>query len=265
MHSQPTVPSVKPRTHSYGTKRKSLGARKKSFTELDLTADDRSFIRVLSDNSNDSNDDDDPPILWPAFAAWEVVPTGLGDVNALYFMDKPSKYFTHLMEILHLVDRKDLFKLYGMVYGAGVLADQQAMDTPYPLSAQLMKKMLKHKLEVEIDGIGNDMTYAEQLILFIKNRLLLVLLQHDTDADFLVANSKFMKVAFGVGFKDDCCSILWYVVPTGRVKVPAGRYVVPTGKDNVTVSAGRTKVIPAGSTILVLVVLCLLRVDSKVS
>ncbi|GJX69708.1 putative ribonuclease H-like domain-containing protein [Tanacetum coccineum] len=38
-----------------------------------------------------------------------------------------------------------------------------------------------------------------------------------------------------------------YVVPTGRVKVPAGRYVVPTGKDNVIVSAGRSKVIPAGS------------------
>ncbi|GJS23046.1 hypothetical protein Tco_0451678 [Tanacetum coccineum] len=43
-----------------------------------------------------------------------------------------------------------------------------------------------------------------------------------------------------------------YVVPTGRVKVPAGRYVVPTGKDNVIVSTGRTKVIPAGRTILVL-------------
>ncbi|GJS00055.1 putative ribonuclease H-like domain-containing protein [Tanacetum coccineum] len=43
-----------------------------------------------------------------------------------------------------------------------------------------------------------------------------------------------------------------YVVPTGRVKVPAGRYVVPTGKDNVIVSAGRTKVILAGRTILVL-------------
>ncbi|GJZ66224.1 hypothetical protein Tco_0622920 [Tanacetum coccineum] len=54
-----------------------------------------------------------------------------------------------------------------------------------------------------------------------------------------------------------------YVVPTGRVKVPAGRYVVPTGKDMFIVSAGRTKVIPDGSTILVLVVLCLLRVDSK--
>ncbi|GJZ27861.1 hypothetical protein Tco_0572508 [Tanacetum coccineum] len=56
-----------------------------------------------------------------------------------------------------------------------------------------------------------------------------------------------------------------YVVPTGRVKVLAGRYVVPTGKDNVIVSAGRSKVIPAGRTILVLVVLCLLRVDSIVS
>ncbi|GJT75041.1 hypothetical protein Tco_1041766, partial [Tanacetum coccineum] len=56
-----------------------------------------------------------------------------------------------------------------------------------------------------------------------------------------------------------------YVVPTGRVKVPAGRYVVPTGKDNVIVSAGRSKVIPASRTILVLVVLCLLRVDSIVS
>ncbi|GKF93572.1 hypothetical protein Tco_0283272, partial [Tanacetum coccineum] len=37
-----------------------------------------------------------------------------------------------------------------------------------------------------------------------------------------------------------------YVVPTGRVKISAGRYVVPTGKDNVIVSAGRSKVIPAG-------------------
>ncbi|GKG39007.1 hypothetical protein Tco_0460719, partial [Tanacetum coccineum] len=52
-----------------------------------------------------------------------------------------------------------------------------------------------------------------------------------------------------------------YIVPTGRVKVLAGSYVIPTGKDNVIVSAGRTKVIPAGSTILVLVVLFLLVVQ----
>ncbi|GJV08256.1 hypothetical protein Tco_1345912 [Tanacetum coccineum] len=54
-----------------------------------------------------------------------------------------------------------------------------------------------------------------------------------------------------------------YVVPTGRVKVPAGRYVVPTGKDNVIVSTGRTKVIPAGRTILVLELSEILRVSES--
>ncbi|GKA54980.1 hypothetical protein Tco_0753929 [Tanacetum coccineum] len=53
-----------------------------------------------------------------------------------------------------------------------------------------------------------------------------------------------------------------YVVPTGRVKVPAGRYVVPTGKDNVIVSASRSKVIPAGRTILVLEVIILISLAS---
>ncbi|GJW52595.1 hypothetical protein Tco_0096680 [Tanacetum coccineum] len=45
------------------------------------------------------------------------------------------------------------------------------VDTLYPLSVSLMKKMLKHKLEVEVDGVGNDMTYVVQLIQFIKNQL----------------------------------------------------------------------------------------------
>ncbi|GJY18110.1 hypothetical protein Tco_0389601 [Tanacetum coccineum] len=36
---------------------------------------------------------------------------------------------------------------------------------------------------------------------------------------------------------EDLSRNLKYVVPTGRVKVPAGRYVVPTGKDNVIVNA----------------------------
>ncbi|GKC68185.1 hypothetical protein Tco_1100783 [Tanacetum coccineum] len=209
--------------HTYGTRRKSLRTRKKSSTALDLDADDRSFIRVLSD------DDDDPVIFWSTFATWEVVPTPLGDINALYMMDRSSKYFTHLREILHLVDRQDLLKLYGMVVkyyedhplaGAGMMlwgdlqvlfeshegghgslvwSDQQQWhirswrlfpfsnvhvletisgkvvymfaDGSYPLSVQLMKKMLKHKLEIEIDGVGNDMTYAEQLIQFIKNQI----------------------------------------------------------------------------------------------
>ncbi|GJZ64729.1 hypothetical protein Tco_0621150 [Tanacetum coccineum] len=50
--------------------------------------------------------------------------------------------------LFDLIDRRIWSKLYG--YG----------DTLYPLSVLLMKKMLKHKLEVEVDGVGNDMTHA---------------------------------------------------------------------------------------------------------
>ncbi|GJX98747.1 hypothetical protein Tco_0355766 [Tanacetum coccineum] len=210
---------------TYSTRRKSLAPRKMPSSEVDLTAPDKSFIHVLSDDS--AGNANSP--FWHAFAAWEIVPTGLGDVNALYFTDKSTKFFTHLREILHLLDRQDLSKLYGMVVkhyevnpiaGNGLLLwgdlyvlfdstsggssvevwnDQQEWviyrwklfpfsgvhvletfagkilymfaDTPYPLSVSLMKKMLKHKLEVEIDGVGNDMTYDVQLIQFIKNQL----------------------------------------------------------------------------------------------
>ncbi|GJV09021.1 putative reverse transcriptase domain-containing protein [Tanacetum coccineum] len=114
--------------------------------------------------------------------------------------------------------------------------------------------MLDHQLEI---------TTAVQLIAFLKKQIADSRRPkvHDClrlDVDCLVADSTHMKVVFGVGFKtiavpsSDIVTTSRYVVPTGRVKVPAGRYVVPTGKDNVIVSAGRTKVIPAGSTILVL-------------
>ncbi|GJR29967.1 hypothetical protein Tco_1106199 [Tanacetum coccineum] len=234
----PVSRSSGPRTRSqssdagiktYSTRRKSLATRQMPSSEVDLNAPDTSFIKVLSDDDSDDSADDSDPLFWHAFAAWEVIPTGLGDVNALYFTDKSSKYFTYLREILPLIDRQDLSKLYGMVVkhyevhplaGNGMILwgdlhvlfesttggssvevwnDQQEWvihswklfpfsgvhvletftgkilymfaDTPYPLSASLMKKMLKHKLEVEIDGIGNDMTYAVQLIQFIKNQL----------------------------------------------------------------------------------------------
>ncbi|GJR18574.1 hypothetical protein Tco_0967101 [Tanacetum coccineum] len=68
----------------------------------------------------------------------------------------------------------DLHVLFESTTGGSsveVWNDQQewVIHTPFSFSASLMKKMLKHKLEVEIDGIGNDMTYAVQLIQFIKN------------------------------------------------------------------------------------------------
>ncbi|GJS53670.1 putative ribonuclease H-like domain-containing protein [Tanacetum coccineum] len=161
----------------------------------------------------------------------------------------------------------------------GGLVIHMFVDKKYPLSVNLIERMLDHQLEICQDTVGNELTTAVQLIAFLKKQIADSRRPkvHDCpcfDADFLVADSKFIKVAFGDSFKmllfnPLVCSTYVtssrYVVPTGRVKVPAGRYVVPTGKDNVIVSAGRTKVIPAGSTILVLVVLCLLRVDSIVS
>ncbi|GJZ72744.1 hypothetical protein Tco_0636890 [Tanacetum coccineum] len=44
-------------------------------------------------------------------------------------------------------------------------------DVSYPLSVKLMERMLTHKLEIEKDVVGNNMTTAEQLIPFIKNQL----------------------------------------------------------------------------------------------
>ncbi|GJZ59982.1 hypothetical protein Tco_0615798 [Tanacetum coccineum] len=120
----PVVRTSGPRTRSqsldvdiktYSTRRKSLAPRKMPSSEVDLNAPDKSFIHVLSDDDSDDSARDTNPPFWHAFAAWEIVPTGLGDVNALYFTDKSTKFFTHLREILHLLDRQDLSKLYGMV------------------------------------------------------------------------------------------------------------------------------------------------------
>ncbi|GJZ52972.1 hypothetical protein Tco_0607857 [Tanacetum coccineum] len=210
----PVVSSPK----SSGTRRKSLGRNrltkpKSILKELDLDADDKRFIKVL----------------WSALSGWEVISTPLGEINALYGSDHSTKHFTTLREILHMVDRQDLLKLYGMVVtyyenhlvaSAGlmlwgdlqVLIDSQEggkgsfvwnhqslwqirswrlytlsnvhvletisgevlymfADVSYPLSVKLMERMLKHKLEIAKDVVGNDMTTAEQLIRFIKNQL----------------------------------------------------------------------------------------------
>ncbi|GKA76640.1 reverse transcriptase domain-containing protein, partial [Tanacetum coccineum] len=74
------------------------------------------------------------------------------------------------------------------------------------------------------------------------------------DADFLVADSKFMKVAFGVGFKMLLFNPLVFSTKdlSRNLKLTVSNSSLgedfPTGKDNVIVSTGRTKVIPAGRT-----------------
>nr|GEZ63977.1 aminoacyl-tRNA synthetase, class 1a, anticodon-binding [Tanacetum cinerariifolium] len=214
------------------TKRKSLGRKhihkpKSTLLKLDLDADAQTFIKVVV--NEDSDDEDSNVEVWSVVVGWEVLPTPLGEINALYRIDGSTKHFTPLRQILHMVDRQDLVKLYGLVVhyyenhpvaGTGlilwddlqVLFDSQAgemgscvwqhqnlweirswrlytlsnvhvletvsgevlsmfTNVTYPLSVKLMERMLMHKLEIDLDVVGNDMTTAEQLIQFIKNQL----------------------------------------------------------------------------------------------
>ncbi|GJS73798.1 hypothetical protein Tco_0706639 [Tanacetum coccineum] len=267
---------------TYSTRRKSLGSRKMSSSEVDLNAADTFFIKVLCDDDSDDSDGDTNPHYWHAFAAWEIVPTGLGDVNALYFTDKSSKYFTHLREILHLLDRQDLSKLYGMVVkhyeakpiaGAGMMLRGRSPYTPYPLLASTMKKMLKHKLEVEITVASPEQTATGK---DTSNPFMAVMtcqksyssstyydscsesgkwFQSSMDLTLsgpcFVADSTYLKVAFGVGFKMLLFNPLVFSTKdlSRNLKLTASNSSLgedfPTGKDNSIVSTGSTKVIPA--------------------
>nr|GEV30766.1 hypothetical protein [Tanacetum cinerariifolium] len=66
------------------------------------------FLKVVV---NEDSDDE----VWSAVVGWEVLPTLLGAINALYRIDGSTKHFATLRQILHLVDRRDLMKLYGLV------------------------------------------------------------------------------------------------------------------------------------------------------
>nr|GEZ52081.1 putative reverse transcriptase domain-containing protein [Tanacetum cinerariifolium] len=108
----PVVSSLK----SSGTRRKSLGRNrltklKSNLKELDLDADDQTFIKVVSNKDTE----DEAPLLWSALVGWEVIITPLGHINSLYRIDRSTVYFTTLREILYMVDRHDLLTLYGLV------------------------------------------------------------------------------------------------------------------------------------------------------
>nr|GEV57511.1 hypothetical protein [Tanacetum cinerariifolium] len=101
---------------SSSTRRKSLARKrltkpKSTFQELDLDADAQTFIKVVSTEDSD----DEAPLVWSALVGWEVILTPPGYINALYRIDQSTKHFTTLRQILHMVDRQDLVKFYGLV------------------------------------------------------------------------------------------------------------------------------------------------------
>ncbi|GJW70692.1 hypothetical protein Tco_0127609 [Tanacetum coccineum] len=103
---QQTASSLK----KVGTKKKLLG-RKGVHTsqstipieEGDPDAEHKLCIKYASDE--DSASDCDTPVHLYAVVDWELLPTGLGLINAIYRLDNSRKYFTSLREILHLVTR----------------------------------------------------------------------------------------------------------------------------------------------------------------
>ncbi|GJX15792.1 hypothetical protein Tco_0216624 [Tanacetum coccineum] len=103
-----------------GTRKKRLGSKGVHTSrstipieEGDPEAEHKVCIKYASDA--DSASDDDTPVNLYAVVDWELLPTGLGSINAFYRLDNSRKYFTSLREILHLVTRADLMTIYGRV------------------------------------------------------------------------------------------------------------------------------------------------------
>ncbi|GKC46345.1 hypothetical protein Tco_1064067, partial [Tanacetum coccineum] len=167
-----TTPYEAPKPKNRLTKPKSI------LKELDLDADDKTFIKFVSDEDST----DEAPILWSALVGWEVISTPLGEINALYRSDQSTKHFTTLREILHLVlidsqeggkgsfvwNNQHLWQIKS--WRLYTLSNVHVLETvsrevlymfayvSYPLSVKLMERMLKHKMEIDKDVVGNDMT-----------------------------------------------------------------------------------------------------------
>nr|GEV03035.1 hypothetical protein [Tanacetum cinerariifolium] len=180
---------------SSGTKKKSLGRKrltkpKSTLQELDLDSDAQTFIKVIS---NEDSDDEAPPV-WSALVGWEdlvklyglvvkyyetcpVAVVGLilwGDLQVLFESHEGGKGSV-VWQNQHLWDIQSwrLYTLSNFYILETVPGEVLYMfaDVSYHLSEKLMEKMLTHKLEIDKDGVGNDMTTAEQLIQLIKNQL----------------------------------------------------------------------------------------------
>ncbi|GKE82956.1 hypothetical protein Tco_1552956, partial [Tanacetum coccineum] len=134
--SQPTIPYAEPRyKFLYGYQEKVSWARRSPLTELDLTADDRSFIRLLSDDSDDSNDDDDHPIFWSAFATWEV-----GDLQVVFESHEGGTGAGVWADQQQWVIRSWRLFPFSGVHVLETISGKilyMLADTPYPLLAQL--------------------------------------------------------------------------------------------------------------------------------
>nr|GEU98644.1 retrovirus-related Pol polyprotein from transposon TNT 1-94 [Tanacetum cinerariifolium] len=175
--TEPTVDETTP--SSSRTRRKHLA--KKRVTPI-VNIDDDALIKF------DSASDDDP-LPYAPYVGWEMVPSLLGSIHAYYDMEGHTKHFTSLRELLHMVEKNDLWKLLGVVddlshreepdtfallfwgdFDVHVLETMDGwviymfVDVSYPLSAATLTRMLKHGLEVPKLLVGEDLTIVKQLV-----------------------------------------------------------------------------------------------------
>ncbi|GJZ02768.1 hypothetical protein Tco_0520729 [Tanacetum coccineum] len=173
-------------------------------TDGDPEAEHKMCIKYAS--NVDSASDDDTPVNLFAVVDWELLSTGLGYINVFYRKDNSRKCFTSLREILHLGDLKVLIDSPEVNDGSDVWKNQHTWSIQSWKLYSYSGVHVLETLEICPDTVGNELTTAVKLIAFLKKQISDSRRPkvHDCpclDADFLVADSKFMKVAFGDGFK----------------------------------------------------------------
>nr|GEY31204.1 hypothetical protein [Tanacetum cinerariifolium] len=133
------------------TQRKSLGLKhihkpKSTLPTLDLDATAQTFLKLVVDEYSDDEDYVDE--VWSVVVGWEILPTPLGEINALYRIDggKGSSVLKnqHLWEI----QSWRLYTLSNVHVLETISGEVLSMftDVSYPLSVELIKKMLLHKV-----------------------------------------------------------------------------------------------------------------------
>ncbi|GJT30538.1 hypothetical protein Tco_0910813 [Tanacetum coccineum] len=217
----PSVPDVP--QPPVGTSPKSSGTRRKSLGRNRLTKP-KSILKNC-----DSTPLGEINALYSPNQSTETLPIAKGDPS--YGVDGFSKSGRGCLSFGSFIN------LFGRL---------EVGDVSYPLSVKLMERMLKHKLEIAKDVVGNDMTTAEQLIRFIKNQLAAAQFNKATQtANYMALEGVLMKHYDAASSRD--IQLICAEFSSIQVKTQADwMYVVPTGKVIIIVSTGRLSLVPTG-------------------
>ncbi|GJY84996.1 hypothetical protein Tco_0499022 [Tanacetum coccineum] len=156
---------------------KKVGTRRKQFSrkgvhpsrstipikDEDPDAEHKMYIRYASDTYSDS--DDDTPINLHGVVDWELLPTGLGWVNDTEATGVGLVLWGDLKVLIDSPEVND-----GSDTVSGIVL-HMFVDKRYPLSVNVIERMLEHQLEICRDTVGNELTTAVQLIAFLKKQI----------------------------------------------------------------------------------------------